>query len=87
MCGNGGLSYRQLVARVLMAFALAAPPACAAFAQAIDIAPLLTPPVPKVVPTPTPEVLRPLAPPTATPEAIPPGPPVRIDDAPDRQPV
>ena len=80
MGGNGGLSYRQLAARVLMGLALASGPACAAFAQAIDIAPLLTPPVPKVVPTPTPEVLRSLPPPAVPPEAIPPGPALRIDD-------
>ncbi len=63
-----------------MVLVMAAVPARAGFAQAVDIAPLLTPPVPKVVPQPTPEVLPPLAPPTAPAEAVPPGPPVRIDD-------
>jgi hemolysin activation/secretion protein len=80
MGGNGGMSYRRLAARLGVALALASAPAGAAFAQAIDIAPLVTPPAPKVVPTPTPEVLRPLPPPSAPREAIPPGPPVRIDD-------
>src|SRR5712692_5082707 len=80
MCVNGGTSYRRLVARALMALVLASAPARVGFAQAVDIAPLLTPPVPKIVPQPTPEVLPPLAPPTAPAEAVPPGPPVRIDD-------
>jgi len=50
------------------------------FAQAIDIAPLVTPPVQKVLPTPSPEVLPPTPPPAPTLEAIPPGPAVHVDD-------
>jgi hemolysin activation/secretion protein len=80
MCGNGGSIYRRAAAHVLLALALAVAPSHLALAQAIDIAPLLTPPVPKVVPSQPPALLPPLAPPVAAPEAVPPGPPVRIDD-------
>lgn len=50
------------------------------FGQAIDIAPLITPPVPKVTPAPIPEVVIPQLPGAAPLEAPPPGPPERIDD-------
>lgn len=50
------------------------------FAQAIDIAPLVTPPVQKVLPTPSPEVLPPAPPSAPALEAIPPGPAVHVDD-------
>ncbi len=55
-------------------------PLRAGFAQAVDIAPLVTPPLPKVQPAPTPEVLAPVVPPAPQLEAVPPGPAVRVDD-------
>ena len=48
--------------------------------QAVDVAPLVAPPVQKVLPAPTPQVLPPAAPPAPELEAVPPGPAVHIDD-------
>jgi len=68
------------IARALTALALLLVPVRAGFAQAVDIAPFVTPPVQKVTPPPTPEVLAPVLPATPPPEEIPSGPPVRVDD-------
>jgi len=68
------------IARALAALALLLVPVRAGFAQAVDIAPFVTPPVQKVTPPPTPEVLAPVLPATPPPEEIPSGPPVRVDD-------
>jgi hemolysin activation/secretion protein len=59
---------------------LAAAPGRDAAAQAVDIAPLVSPPVPKVQVAPTPEVLPPVLPATPTVEGVPPGPAVHVDD-------
>jgi hemolysin activation/secretion protein len=51
-----------------------------AYAQAVDIPPLISPPLPGVVPPPQPEVVPPPPTPPAPPAApLPQGPPVRID--------
>ena len=51
-----------------------------AYAQAVDIPPLISPPLPGVVPAPQPEVVPPPAIPPAPPAApLPQGPPVRVD--------
>jgi len=51
-----------------------------AYGQAVDIPPLISPPLPGVVPPPQPEVAPPLAIPPAPPVApLPEGPPVRVD--------
>src|SRR5215469_11854649 len=51
-----------------------------AYGQAVDIPPLISPPLPGVVPPPEPEVLPRLAIPPAPPAApLPQGPPVRVD--------
>lgn len=63
-----------------MALAVAVLPARVGLAQAVNIAPLVTPPVPKVTPPPAPEVLAPIVPPAPFPETVPPGPPVHLDD-------
>lgn len=76
MFGKGGSSTRPIW-RALIALALTVLAVHSACAQ--QIAPFVTPPVPKVVPSPTPEVLPPLVAPEAPPEAVPPGPAVRID--------
>jgi hemolysin activation/secretion protein len=52
----------------------------AALGQAVDIPPLISPPLPGVVPTPQPKVVPPLAIPPRPPAApVPQGPPARID--------
>jgi hemolysin activation/secretion protein len=75
-----GRVFQHRIAATLTALAAVAFPAGVAFAQAIDIAPLVAPPVQKVTPPPTPEVLAPQPPAAPAAEAVPPGPPVRIDD-------
>jgi len=68
------------VASALTAFAVILAPIRAGFAQAVDVAPLVTPPPQKVLPTPTPEVLAPELRAAPSLEAAPPGAPVRVDD-------
>jgi hemolysin activation/secretion protein len=75
---RGGYGGRR-VASALAVLALILSPARSALAQAIDIAPFATPPVQKVLPTPSPEVLPPVLPGGPPPEAVPPGAPVHID--------
>src|SRR5690348_17077117 len=77
---NARSSCRRKMVRVLLALALAVPPVQLCLAQAGNVAPLVTPPVPKVTPPPTPEVLPPVLPAAPFPQTVPPGPPVRIDD-------
>lgn len=69
-----------MAVRALLALAAAVLPARVGLAQGVNIAPLVTPPVPKVVPPPTPEVLPPVVPPAPFPQTVPPGPPVHLDD-------
>lgn len=76
----GGSSCRRLAVRALVALAAVLLLAPVGLAQGVNIAPLVTPPVPKVVPPPTPEVLPPVVPPAPFPETVPPGPPVHLDD-------
>ena len=55
-------------------------PRVSAYGQAVDIPPLISPPLPGVVPPPQPEVVPPTAIPPAAPAApLPEGPPVRVD--------
>src|SRR5579864_8473278 len=76
----GGSSCRRWAMLALLALAAAVLPVRVGLAEAVNIAPLVTPPVPKVVPPPTPEVLPPVVPPAPFPETVPPGPPVHLDD-------
>ncbi len=73
-----GTGRRVCLSMALLAAAFAFPRD--GFAQAIDIAPLVTPPLQKVLPTPSPEVLPPALAPAPAPEAIPPGPALHVDD-------
>jgi len=55
-------------------------PRVSAYGQAVDIPPLISPPLPGVVPPPQPEVVPPTAiPPVAPAAPLPEGPPVRVD--------
>ncbi len=79
------INFRQVhsgrrLAGMLAVLAIVLLPARAALSQAVDIAPFVTPPPQKVLPTPTPEVLPPLLPATPPAEAVPPGAPVRVDE-------
>ncbi len=77
---NSRRDWGEGLTRTLAALAVVVLSAHAGFAQAIDVAPFAAPPVQKVVPPTTPEVLAPTLPAAPAPEEVPPGPTIRVDD-------
>lgn len=69
-----------LAATAVIGLLLTGVPKHEAYAQAVDIAPLVAPPIQKVQPAPAPAVLPTLAPAAPSVEGVPPGPAVHIDD-------